>query len=247
VSFPVIESITPTTTAGDSNHVIDYPATVDANDLLICTFGCDDDETVTFPNEGTDWTVIYRENAGGQGPTLAAAWRKADGTEDGGNFTVTTGSSEGSCAYVFRITGAQDPSTTPPEASTEATGTSANPDSLSLTPSSGSRYYIWISVETNDDDDNVTGYPSNMGDNNQYSQVSTATLGIATVESEGTALDPAQFTLAASEQWEAATISVPGDAYTPPAGSESTTKALINGKTGVGALVSRARFILRPP
>ena len=52
MTFPTIESITPTTNAAETNHVIDYPATVNAGDLLICSFGCDDNETVTFPGEG---------------------------------------------------------------------------------------------------------------------------------------------------------------------------------------------------
>jgi hypothetical protein len=206
---PTIADITETTPQSAQNHSIDYPAVVDAGDLLICAFACDDDEaSVTWPNEGTEWNVIYEENAGPQGPTLSIAWKEAVGNEDGTTFTITTPTTEGSCAYVFRITGAEDPDTQPPEASTTAFGSSQNPNSLSLTPTGGSKDYLWLSISANDDDDNVTGYPSNMADNNQYSQQTDVTLGIATEEVTAASFDPAQFTIAATESWEAATIAV---------------------------------------
>lgn len=211
MSYPVVEDITETTPQSASTHVIDYPATVDVDDLLIVVFACDDNEVVTC----SAFTEIYNEDAGAQGPTLYVGWRKAVGDEDGGTFDIITGGAEGSCAYVFRITGAQDPTSVPPEASAEGFGSSVNPNSLSLTPLSGSRYYLFISVEGNDDDDNVTGYPSNMADNRQYSQQTSVTLGIATEEYVGTVFDPEQFTIAAAESWEAATISIPGDAFVP--------------------------------
>lgn len=205
MSYPVIEDITPTTTPTDTQtHVIDYPATVDPGDLLILIFVCDDNETVTC----SAFTEIYNEDSGPQGPTLYVGWRDAVGDEDGTTFTVTTGSNESSCAYVFRISGAADPSTSPPEASIEGTGSSTNPNSLSLTPTGGSKDYLWISGAGNDDDDDVTGYPSNMADNNQYIQTTSVTLGIATEEATAASFDPAAFTIAATESWQAVTIAV---------------------------------------
>lgn len=204
MAYPVIEDITETTPQSQSTHVIDYPATVDAGDLLIVVFACDDNETVTC----AAFTEIYNEDAGPQGPTLYVGWRDAVGDEDGGTFNITTGGTEGSCAYVFRISGAADPTEDPPEASAEGTGSGVNPNALSLSPTGGSKDYLWISAAANDDDDDVTGYPSNMADNNQYSQETTVTLGIATEEATAASFDPAQFTIAASESWEAVTIAV---------------------------------------
>jgi len=217
-AYPVVEEIAESTHVGETTHVTNYPTIVDAGDLLIAVFTCDDNEVVTFPNEGSDWNTIYNEDAGAQGPTLAVAWREAVGDEDGGTFEITTGGSEGSCAYVFRISGAEDPDTQAPEASTEATGSGVNPDSLSLSPTGGSKEYLWISAEGNDDDDDTTGWPSNMADNNVFLQVASVTLGVATEEGTTDAFDPAQFTIAATESWEAVTIaihppSIAGDSY----------------------------------
>jgi hypothetical protein len=205
----VVEDVTNTSQAtATSTHTTNYPSTVDAGDLLITVFVCDDNEAVTFPNEGTDWNTIYNEDAGNAGPTLAVAWRDAVGDEDGTTFDITTGGAEESLAMVLRITGHQDPSTDPPEASTEATGTSIYPDSLSLSPTGGSKEYLWISFSGNDDDDDVTVFPINMGDNEKWSQNVGCTLGMASVEYEGTSFDPENYTIAAPESWEAVTVAV---------------------------------------
>jgi len=118
---------------------------------------------------------------------------------------------------MFRITGHD--SGQAPEASTEGTGNDAYPNSLSLTPTGGAKEYLWISVEANDDDDNVTGYPSNMPDNQNYLQVATVTMGRATDNENAASFDPAQFTIAAGETWEAVTVAV------HPVGVQSASKA----------------------
>ena len=206
-STPIIEDITPSTFSRESNHAINYPATVNVDDLLILVFTCDDNEQITIEGEGTKWINIYEEDAGSSGPTLVVAWCKAVGDEDGGTFNVGTGSSEGSCAYVFRITGSEDPDTQPPEVSLEASGNNDSPDPWGI-DTGESKDYLWIAAEGNDDDDDTTGYPSNMADNNEYLQVTTVTLGIATVESTTDMFNPDEFTIANSETWEAVTIAV---------------------------------------
>jgi hypothetical protein len=213
MAFPTIEDITQSTHVDESSHAISYPATVGSGDLLIVGFGCDDNEVLTWQS---GWNVIYEEDAGAQGPTLGVAWKEADGTEGGGSFNIQTGTSEGSCAHLIRITGHQTPGVNDPEASVEGAGSSQNPDALSLTASGGSKEFLIICFEVNDDDDNVTVYPRNMTSKNQYAQVATATAGIATTVSETNVFDPNQFTIAASESWEAATIMVYPYEFIPP-------------------------------
>jgi len=196
-SSPVIVSITETSPQSGSTHTIDYPATVDAGDLLIVVFTCDDDEA---PVGCSAFTSIFNDDNSPQGSTVYIGWREAVGNEDGGTFTITTGN-EGSCAYVFRITGAEDPDTQPPEVGSAITnsGTYINPPSV--TPTGGSKNYLCIAVGSNDDDDDTIGYPSNMADNNQYSQQTTVTLGIATEEFTASSFDPEYFTIANTESY----------------------------------------------
>ncbi|MCK4265767.1 MAG: hypothetical protein KAX31_00690, partial [Thermoplasmata archaeon] len=212
--FPTIESITPSSDASGTNHVVDYPGVVGAGDTLICFFTCDDNETVTFPG---DWTVIYNEDAGNSGPTLAVAWKKAAGDEGGGSFIVTTGSTEASSSYLIRISGAADPTVDAPEATAEAFGNSATPTPIILTPGGGAKDYLWIAAEGNDDDDATTGWPANMPDDNlSHFGGSTVNLGMATVKVNAENFTPDTFSIAAAETWEAVTIAVYPAGVPPP-------------------------------
>ncbi len=211
--FPSIRDFEAIRTINSNGHTVQYPSTVEAGDTLLAFMVTDDNEAVTWPGEGVDWHIIYEEDAGSAGPTLVVAWKKAIGDEDGTWFSVTTGSSEASVQWCFAIQDAGDPTINPPEASTEASGSSSAPNSLSLTPGGGSLEYLWFSVSGSDDGrDEVTGYPANMPDNNAWvrsaDQSGGAVMGVSTEEYEGISLNPDAFTLENSEQWECVTVAV---------------------------------------
>ena len=96
--------------AGDTHPQVE-PAGIVAGETLISLFCCDGDETVTYP---AGWTKIDQVVGNGQ-VTIAVGWRKADGTETG-TFDITIGSGEKSASWTLRITGAIDPTVSPPEA-----------------------------------------------------------------------------------------------------------------------------------
>jgi len=192
-----------------TSHTVNLPAGIQAGNLLLVFFALRVTAlvTITFP-EG--WTKIaeimdYRSEIG-------IAWREADGNE-GATITVTTSSSLRSAHISYRITGATDPDTQAPEVSTGASGSSANPDPDSLTPTGGVKDYLWIALDYHDGGTiPVTGYPANYNDNQEYRDVPdqnyAATLGIATRELNASSEDPGTFTLSSSRYWGACTVAV---------------------------------------
>lgn len=197
-------------TSATQNHEVLLPPTIESGDTILVFFVNDDNEVTNFPG---GWTEIYNEDVGSAGPTMVVAWKEAVGDEDGTSITVTTGSTEHSVHVAWAIQDADDPDNNPPEVSLESAGNDAYPDALSLSPSGGSKPYLWISVSGNDDGRSlVTTYPSNMNDNNEvhtshFSNFGVA-IGLATNSSLGSAFNPANFVLEDVELWEACTVGV---------------------------------------
>lgn len=116
MTLPVVESVTVTGGAGRSGSTmtVNFPATVDAGDTLACYLSQDYPtgdggwSGVSWPS---DWLPVYEDDDQGSGFAYGAcAVLKADGSEDGGTFTV--GVANRPCtAIVVRISGAVDPTT----------------------------------------------------------------------------------------------------------------------------------------
>lgn len=210
MAFPQVEATNNSVEASATNsHTVSLPAGIQAGETLLVFFSVDAQNACTFP-EG--WTEIFDTPNGTN--TLAVGWRKADGGE-GASITVTTAGNRESVHISYRISGATDPTVTAPEVSTGATGDDTNPDPDSLTAGGGSKKYLWIAVEGNDDDDAITDYPTNYTNGETYvSSTGFNTCGIAVArrELETDVEDPGTFTLAATEQWVACTVAV----YPPP-------------------------------
>lgn len=210
--YPTIRSKTHSAeTSGTYSHDVSLPATIEAGDTILAVFVCDDNEAVTWENEGSDWHVIYEEDAGSSGPTMSIAWKKAVGNEDGTTVTVTTGSSEASVHLSYAIQDADDPTVSPPEASTEASGYNSYPDPASLSPSGGSKDYLWFAFYGCDDDDTAYSFPSTYTDNRETYESSsgsgTCAIGAASRDYTSSSDNPGSFSIS-SEQWEAATVAV---------------------------------------
>ena len=102
MAFPVVEEITGTTdTSNGTAVVVNYPATVNAGDLLI--LGMIVDQNTTFTEDGTD-TFELTSGADGSPPARYAIFRKvADGSEGGGTVSFTAVSSVEATAQMYRI------------------------------------------------------------------------------------------------------------------------------------------------
>lgn len=154
LAVPVVQARTKSeVTVANVNHTVSLPATV-SGDLFISAFSVPADQgAVPFVVPTVTWPAGWTEFKAQQQLTFATnfplgqtslAYRKADGTE-GSSITVTTSSAQQSTAVTYRISGAADPATQVPEAAS-AYETNTTPDCPALTPTGGSKPYLWLAV-----------------------------------------------------------------------------------------------------
>ena len=92
MAYPQVEqSQTTTNNSNSTSPSFNYPSSLTTGNLLICLFGTDGDNTVTWPS---GWTGIFSYSRGTE-VSLHAGWREVDGTE-GSSFTVTLGEPDAS-------------------------------------------------------------------------------------------------------------------------------------------------------
>jgi hypothetical protein len=143
MASPVDASRTPTSIATATTPLaINLPGSISAGDLLIMFIRTAGAQTLTTP---AGWTALVTNNAADATDDVTGVfWRKADGTE-GATVNVTPSAAAKAAAVVWRITGAADPTVTPPQVSSAVVGTaanSANPPSIS--PTGGSKDYLFL-------------------------------------------------------------------------------------------------------
>ena len=192
-----------------TSHTVRLPSLVQAGDLLIVNFACDDGAAVTWP---VGWTSLFTA-ANGAAQRGASAYRVADGSEvtSAGlpaTITVTTSTAQQSAHTSYRISGALTPQAS--AGNVAGGGNKSDPDAL--TPVGGAQAYLWIACSAhNDGAEPPIGFPSNYDapvfdisqGNNGCSMVSAHR--IKNVASE----DPAAFIFNGSGQSVAWTIAVP--------------------------------------
>jgi hypothetical protein len=104
VTTPTIVSVTHTTFSTDATaHLVDMPATVVANELLLCFLGCDggSGSTVTTPS---GWALIGQSNQSTN--VRGGVYGKiATGSEGGTQVDFVTSVAEQAAAQVYRIQG----------------------------------------------------------------------------------------------------------------------------------------------
>ena len=145
LATPTIEARTHSfDTVATTSHTVSLPSGIVAGNLLIVVFTVDA-TTVTFP---AGWTVFAAQDSVLTVERMEIAYRLADGSE-GSTITVTTSTAEESTHASFRILGAEDPGTQPPEAEM-ATGAAALATPTiqppSITPTGGEKNYLFIVV-----------------------------------------------------------------------------------------------------
>ena len=195
---------------------VTLPASVAAGDLIIVFHFSDSGLTRTFPGS---WAEIKDASCAGPACTVGVAYLIASGGET--SVTVTKSLSERFSAIAVRISAVSWHGTTPPEISTGATGSSANPNPNAVTASWGSADNLFIAAMAWDDSDGgdaMSAYPTNYtGNQNTGPNISSAGRGaIASREFAAASDDPGTFTIP-SDQWWAGTVVV-----RPAAGGDVT-------------------------
>lgn len=194
-AFPTVDASN-TSSGGfeTTTHTVSMPATCASGKTLLVLFSSDGTESVTWPGS---WVELSQTS--GVNPTLAIGYLKSTGAEAGGTIDVTTGTAETSRHITFCIGGATDPTVTAPEASSYSSATTSNPDPPSVTPTGGTKDYLWIGV-TNDDNGahTVSSWPSNYTDNQTTAPVgdsTTTNVYAATRTNSAASEDPGTFTM----------------------------------------------------
>lgn len=144
-----------------SPWTVNLPASIASGDTLILKARSCAGATFTTP---AGWSVLLANNSSdASDDNTAMYYRKADGTE-GSTLSLTLSTTNRGAAIVWRITGAADPTITPPEITTSLY-TTGNTNPVSITPTGGSKDYLWITTLANDG----TGGASSGGQPSGYS------------------------------------------------------------------------------
>jgi hypothetical protein len=204
MAFPVAAASADSSGALDTNN-LSMPAGIAAGNLLVMRLETSDPTAMSPPS---GWTEILDGALPGSGGRLYICAKIAAGGE---SATRPTGNSGNYAGKVTRYTGAH-PSAMP-EVSTLATGTNANPNPASLTPSWGAADTHWEAIAGVENERTTSSYPTNYSSGTN--QRNSATLTIAHRDLNASSEDPGTFTMAGSENWAAATLAI-----RPPAATE---------------------------
>jgi len=226
-TFPTVMATNTSQEAGETtNHTVLLPfGGVTAGDLLVVYFALARKETITWP---VGWTQFFNGASGQIGNELvrlAGAWRKADGSE-GLSIIVTSqsGTPRRSAHQSYRISGAADPASLPPQASGLLGGTSTTPNPLSLSPTGGTKDYLWLPVAAAIDAPTFTTSPTSYTDLIAVisgSGIDHVSVGSARRELSADTEDPSTFTISSSKRWAAVTVAVyPAEPSPPPPSEE---------------------------
>ncbi len=208
-AFPVVEQTA--TYAGSRlagpNHPVPWITGMTSGNLLI---GCASTElytdTFTWP---AGWTVFHNKSSTAN-PASEFAWYEPDGTETG-TFTLTVSSSVRKLSVCqYEISGASDPSLTPPEASTPAEATTTNANPSSVTPTGGSKKYLWIAAAAWWSSAGCSAPPSGYGNHlvaHNTGGAGDVMMTTATYQNEAASEDPGVFTNP-SAAWDANAVAI---------------------------------------
>lgn len=205
-AFPTVAATAASTdNASDTTQTVSLPGSISSGDLLIICMVLDAVTTTTVP---TGWTRLFGDtDLPASAGTVAAFYRQADGTE-GGSVDVTTAGNARAGAVAYRITGHEDPATQAPEASTGASANSTSPDPDSLTPTGGSKDYLWLIAAGWNGNPTPTGSPASYS--NEITASPFGNVAIRGMERQLTASseDPGNWTLSSPKKWVAWTVAV---------------------------------------
>ena len=220
----IVQNTSSADTDEGTSHVVDLPASLTTGNLLVLGFGVRADSTVTWPAGYTKFGSDLK--GGATDPTLSTAYRKITGSE-GGTITVTTGTGAKSVHIVYEITGMKDPASQAPERSTGATGNATAPDPDSITPTGGSKDYLFLAFHSERNFNTTTAAPTNYGNLINEKGTSTNAITCASADRALTAAsdDPGVFAAGDDTGWSACTVAV----HPPDSGMLPFSRPLMTG------------------
>lgn len=197
-------------TTATTTPVLTLPGSIASGDLLFAVYRAAGAGAISWP---AGWTELIENTSDGSDDVTAMAYRWADGTE-GSTITLGSGSVKGA-GIVYRITGAMNPATQPPELSAVAANSTNTPDPSTVTPTGGSKDYLFLWVAAYEGEQGTPGSPPT-----NYTSVLTASSGTAgavatncrvtTAYRQLTAAseNPGSIALSAADDWTAWTVAI---------------------------------------
>jgi hypothetical protein len=212
---------------------VNLPSGITAGQLLVLLIRAAGNNGV-LASVPSGWSALVQdEGSDASNDPTHILYRWADGTE-GSTLSVDFSGSIKGAAIAYRITGAINPATQPPQVSTVAVGTGTNPDPTGVTPTGGSKDYLFIAFGGLDGETQTfSAAPSTPSSYSNLQQANSGTGGAAstnvriagasrqaTVSSE----DPGAFTAEAPETgWTAFVIAI----HPAAAGAITRSQAVI--------------------
>lgn len=235
MAFPAAAgSATSNISTATTAPVINLPGSISAGDLLLGIYRTAGTSNTIWP---AGWTEVIDDSSDGSDDVTSIAHRWADGTE-GATITLTTNSHKGA-GIVYRITGAENPSTQAPEFSAVAANNSTQPNPSNVTPTGGAKDYLFIWIAAYEGEQGTPGSPPT-----NYSGVLTANSGTggsvttncrvttAWRQLNAASEDPTFITLSAADDWTAWVVAI----HPAGSGALNVTPALL----GTASLLSPA-------
>lgn len=228
MAFPVIETADTqngTVTSNATTWTLTYPTNLASGDLILGFVASDGTASFGWP---VGWTGQISQTDAGGAVTMGIAAKISDGTETG-TFSLTIGASEQGAWRLFRVTGWFGSGIPTGSGLTQvdgdgeslvgARGASGLPNPPVLDPANwATEDTLWFATCAVDTSRTITGH--SLPDN-QTADVSGgaggATLAIETQSSTVSSLDPAAYSISASDDWVAYTVAVRPAAAAAPA------------------------------
>jgi len=201
---PQVQSLTQTSFGTDTQiHDVSMPASVNAGDLLLMLFAADGNPSVTTPS---GWTLLRALNLGTA--NIRVYGKVASGSEGGTTVNVQTSVNETAAAQVYRVTNWFGALAGVEVTDPGSTGTDANPDPPSLTPSWATDRGLWLAVAFTDTAPTVSSYPVPYASGTRTASGGVNPCMVASVRRTLYAApeNPGTYTLSASVDWGALTI-----------------------------------------
>jgi hypothetical protein len=190
------------TDPASTSYVVSLPGSTVAGDLLVVAICHRGNSAVSWP---AGWTPLD-QTSNSTTMSLSIGYRIANGSE--GATIIVTGPSSKAAQLCFKARGRSGN----PEKGTGATGTSANPDSPSVTPSWGVAQTLFIALWARADQAAIpaTALPASytLADAIGTSAALSCGIGAAYRLLSGSTDDPSAWTVSTSGAWVAQTIAV---------------------------------------
>ncbi len=197
-------------------HLVDMPATVLVNELLIVILCVNGSATTAEPSA---WTEKSDDQDGTGNVSVSITVKKAIGDEDGTTVDFVTSVSRKAAAQCFRIENWSG-DINDVEVGSFIDGVSNTSDPPSLTLATGLDDNLWIALGTMNGNQSVTSGPSGYSTPivNAATGVSSATLATAENDVAAATENPGTFLWDDSDEWIGQTIGIPPAGGAPPAG-----------------------------